>query len=67
VSTRTHAPECAKTKALSDALGNMHSPLFVRKDCSCGAEYQPGVEERLRDAEAEVERLRAETGGLRDG
>jgi hypothetical protein len=35
-------------------------------DCTCGAEYQPSVEERLQHAEAELQRLREQLQRERD-
>ena len=64
MSTRTHAPECAKTVKLrwyeenrtkfdseTDKFG------LTQRPCTCGAEYQPSIEERLRHAEHDRETL----------
>lgn len=51
MSTRTHAPECAKTKAHAElcptnAVRRPHNVFSTV--CTCGAEYQPSMEERMR-------------------
>lgn len=53
MSIRTHAPYCAKTRALieseEDSTERRHA------ECTCGATYEPGVEARAE--ELEVARL----------
>lgn len=57
MSTRTHAPECAKTSWANDAH-RTGSPDGAPPECTCSAEYQPSVEERLAQAERERDEAR---------
>ncbi len=56
MSVRTHAPDCAKTRALieseEDSTGRRHV------ECTCGATYGPGVEAQRDALEREVIALR---------
>ena len=56
MSVRTHAPECAKTQAL--AAVEVRSPGGT--PCTCGAQYEPGLEGQLASARREIERLTAQ-------
>lgn len=74
MSTRTHAPECAKALALG-MVEDMPEHPCLREHmrttaCTCFAEYQPSVEEQLAQAERErdeardrADELRIELGG----
>lgn len=60
MSTKTHTKDCEKTKHLREWASK---PLVGRRpyleaECTCGAEAEPGVEERLAAARDEVEQLR---------
>lgn len=59
MSTRTHAPECAKTRQLKVYEENGPERTPVTAACTCSAEYQPSVEERLAQAERERDEARA--------
>lgn len=52
MSVRTHAPDCAKTLALN--AGDSPHPVV----CTCGAQYQPGVEAQRDEARREAEKWR---------
>lgn len=60
MSIRTHAPHCAKTRALVESEEDSTERRHV--ECTCGAAYEPGVERQLRQARDEAELLRDNWG-----
>lgn len=52
MSTRTHHHSCAKTEALRKWTKGESLKLNTRDvECTCSAEFRPGIEERLEHAE----------------
>jgi len=56
MSIRTHAPDCAKTRALIESEEGSTECCLV--ECTCGATYRAGVERQRDQARDEAEIMR---------